>query len=225
MRVRALVAHHAHAADIGQHGERLPDLAFETCRLDLLAHDRIGVLEDLDLLARDVADDAHAETRTGERLTPHDLVGQTELAAHGANLVLEQRAEWLDELEVHVVGQAAHVVVRLDLRGLARTRFDHVGIQRALHEERRVLDAARGVLEDPDEQLSDDLALALGIGHTGQRLEEPVSRVHVHEFDFLVSAEGLDDLLAFALAHEPGVDEDTRELRPDRLVHERGSDC
>ena len=34
--------------------------------------------------------------------------------------------------------------------------------------------------------------------------------------------EGLDDLLALALAHEAGVDEHAGELGPIGLVHERG---
>ena len=47
---------------------------------------------------------------------------------------------------------------------------------------------------------------------------------HVDELDALVAPERLDDLLALALAHQPGVDEHARELRTDGLVHERGGD-
>ena len=53
-----------------------------------------------------VADDAHGEAGTGERLAPHDLLGQAELLADRAHLVLEQVAQRLDEVELHVVGQA-----------------------------------------------------------------------------------------------------------------------
>ena len=42
------------------------------------------------------------------------------------------------------------------------------------------------------------------------------------QLDALMPAEGLDDLVAFVLAHESGVDEHTRELMTDGLVHERG---
>ena len=45
---------------------------------------------------------------------------------------------------------------------------------------------------------------------------------HVDELDALVALEGLDHLLALALAHQPGVDEHARELRADGPVHERG---
>ena len=43
-------------------------------------------------------------------------------------------------------------------------------------------------------------------------LEEPVRRPHVDQLDPLVTAERLDDLVALVLAHEPGVDEDARQL-------------
>ena len=74
----------------------------------------------------------------GERLAPHDLLGQAQLLADLAHLVLEQRPQRLDELEVHVLGQAADVVVRLDrgrLAAVAAAGLDDVGVQRALHEE------------------------------------------------------------------------------------------
>ena len=75
----------------------------------------------------------------GERLAPDQALGQPELGADRAHLVLEQRAQRLDELELEVVGQAADVVVGLDRRRAgAAAGLDHVGVQRALHEEARV---------------------------------------------------------------------------------------
>ena len=44
------------------------------------------------------------------------------------------------------------------------------------------------------------------------------------ELDALVAVERLDDLVALALAHQPGVDEHARELRSDRPVHQGGGD-
>ncbi len=96
-----------------------------------------------------------ARPGTRERLAPHDLLGQPELLADRAHLVLEQRAQRLDELEVHVVGETADVVVGLDVRVVAAARLDDVGIQRALHEEARVVEVLRGFLEHADEQLAD----------------------------------------------------------------------
>ncbi|CAB4958292.1 unannotated protein [freshwater metagenome] len=42
------------------------------------------------------------------------------------------------------------------------------------------------------------------------------------EFDPLMPLEGLDDLLAFTLAHQAGVDEHAGELRTNRAMHQRG---
>ncbi len=60
---------------------------------------------------RDVADDADREARAGERMPPDHALGQAELLADAPHLVLEEQAERLDEVHLHVVGQAADVVV------------------------------------------------------------------------------------------------------------------
>ena len=139
--------------------------------------------------------------------------GRPSSLADSTHLVLEQVAQRLDQLEVHVVGEAADVVVALDRRAAClRARLDHVRIQRALHEEARVVEAARGFLEHADEQLADRLALLLGIDDAGEPLEEAVGRLHVDQLDALVAVERLDDLLALACPHETGVDEDAGEL-------------
>src|SRR5699024_1570209 len=79
----------------------------------------------------------YAETRPGEGLAPDDVVGQSQLRADGADLVLEQGAQRLDELEGEVLGQAPHVVVALDVRrALAAAGLDDVRVQGALDQER-----------------------------------------------------------------------------------------
>ena len=71
-------------------------------------------------------------------------------------------------------GQAADVVVRLDLRGdaVVAARLDHVGVERALDEEAHVAELAGLLLEDADELLADDLALRLGVADAGELREE-----------------------------------------------------
>ena len=91
-----------------------------------------------------------------------EALGQAELAAQGADLVLEELAQRLDELQVHPLGEAADVVVALDRDRRAAGEadaLDHVGIERALGEELRVADLLRVLLEDLDEQAADGLAL------------------------------------------------------------------
>ena len=98
----------------------------------------------------------------GERLAPDHPLGHAELLADAAHLVLEEQAQRLDELHLHVVGQPADVVVRLDRLGdaVGAARLDHVRVERSLHEPVHVAELARLVLEDADELLADDLALA-----------------------------------------------------------------
>ena len=68
-------------------------------------------------------------------------VGQAQQAAHGADFVFEQFAQRLDQFQVQRVGQAAHVVMRLDggRRAVHGNAFDDVGIKRALREELHVV--------------------------------------------------------------------------------------
>ena len=56
------------------------------------------------LLGGLAADDADREARPRERLAPDEALGQAELGADGADLVLEQRAQRLDELELRSSG-------------------------------------------------------------------------------------------------------------------------
>ena len=82
---------------------------------DLLAHHGVGVAQDLEPLRGDLADDADREARARERLAPDDLVGQAELLADAPHLVLEQQRSGSTSSKSMSVGQAADVVVRLDL--------------------------------------------------------------------------------------------------------------
>ena len=101
----------------------------------------------------------------------HDLLGQPELLADLAHLVLEQVAQRLDQLEVHVLGQPAHVVVALDVgRGRSTPRLDHVGIQRSLHQEAARRASSRATSSNTRMNSSPiDLALLLGVGDAGER--------------------------------------------------------
>ncbi len=81
---------------------------------------------------------------------------------------------------------------------------------------------ARHLLEDADEQLADDLALALGIGHSFQCGEVTVGRLDVHQVDLELPAEGVLDLIRLTGAHEARVHEHAGELLADGLVDECG---
>ena len=115
-------------------------------------------------------------------------------------------------------------MVGLDLGRVLGARLDDVGVERPLHEEAGVLVVDGDLLEDADERLADDLALALGVGDVVERLDEPVGRLHVHEIDLELAPERLLHLLGLVHPQQAGVDEDAREPVAHRLVHEGGGD-
>ena len=108
------------------------------------------------------------------------LLRQAQLAADLAHLVLEQLAQRLEQLERQPLGQPAHVVVGLDRDrrpAPGRERLDHVGIQRALHQEPDVLpDRLRLRLEDVDERVADPAPLLLRIGDARPAARGSVAR-------------------------------------------------
>ena len=73
-----------------------------------------------------------------------------------------------------------------------------------------------------DEFASDDLAFLFGIGDPGELVEETVGRVDVDQVRAELFAEHLDDLFAFALAHQAVVHVHANELLADRTDQERG---
>ena len=176
-----------------------------------------------------------AEARTRERLARNDFLGQPEFASHRADLVLEQQPQRLDEFELQVVGQAADVVVALDVRrARSAAGLDDVGVQRALDEE---LDGRRpeltqllrhhfrdGALEAADELAADDLALALGVGSPRQLAEELVRGVDGEELRAGRGDEVALHLLALAGAQQSVVDEHTGQPVADGALHQGGGD-
>ena len=156
-----------------------------------------------------------------------ERLGQPELAAELAHLVLEQLAQRLDQLHVHALGQAADIVVALDRHrrpaGEADA-FDHVRIERALGEEVGAADLLRFGLEHVDELGADELALRLGVGDAGEAAEEVRARVHVDQRDVVAVAEQRNDLLRLAEPHQAVVDEDAGQLIADRFVDQHRGD-
>ena len=233
--VGALVALDAHRVNVGEQYDRaLPDVAVEAGAGEFFAGDGVGLAQQVETFPGDFADDADAQARAGEGLAPDDLVGQAELGADGAHLVLEEGAQRFDELELDVLGQAADVVVGLDVgRAVAAAGFDDVGVEGALHEELDFLAAGAGLFEDltlgflegADELLADDLALALGLGDALERFEEVSGGVDGDQSDAGGGDEVVLDLLDLAFAQQAVVDEHAGELVADGLVDEGSGDC
>ena len=148
--IGAVVAHDAHGADAGEDAEELGHLTLIAVLGHLIPENPVGLLEDFHLLGGDLADDAHAQAGAGEGLPPDQLVGNAQLLAYPADLILEEAAQGLDDIqELHILRHFDLVVVGLDLIGVALAGLDAVGVDGALGEE-GVLAA---LAADPDVQI------------------------------------------------------------------------
>ncbi len=156
-----------------------------------------------------------------------DLFRQSQFEADPAYLVLEQFAQWLDELHTHFIRKAADVVMRLDdvrLAGLGAGGLDDVRVDRALRQPFDAFELVRLLVEYLDEVAADDLALVFGIADALQRLEEAVGCIDANDVDAEVFAEGVHDLVAFVMPQQSRIDEYANELVADRLVQQCGHD-
>ena len=162
----------------------------------------------------------------------HTIVGgQAELLADHPHLVLEQRAQRLDQLELQVVGQAADVVVGLDVGGARSPAGLHdVGVERALHEVRRLAGApaspkTRASAASKVRMNSRPMILRFSSGSTipssAPRNCSAASTTSRRVEDGLEVAAYL---LGLARAHHPVVDVDAGEPVADRALHDRGRD-
>ncbi|OPF33664.1 cytosine deaminase [Pseudomonas aeruginosa P47] len=223
--VATAVADHADRFHRLEHHERLAGLVVPVEGAQFLDEDVVGLAQQVGVLLLHLAEDAHAQARAGERVAVDHVVGQAQLQADLAHFVLEQFAQRLDQFELHVLRQAADVVVRFDhmgLAGLGAGRLDHVGVDGALGEELHVLQLGGFFVEDFDEGAADDLALLFRVGDAGQATEELVLGVGADHLHAHVLGEHGHHLVAFVQTQQAVVDEHAGQLVADGLVQQRG---
>ena len=214
------VAHDANGAHVGQHGKVLAHGALQMGLGDLVPEDEVRLAQGVQLLLGDLADHPDGKARTREGLAHDQILRQAQLPAQLADLVLEQHPQGLDDLlEVHVVRQAAHVVVALDDGGIAGAGLDHVGIDGALDQVVHLPDLLGLRLKDPDELLTDDLPLPLRLGDAGQLAQEQLLGIGPDEVDVPLLEGGLH-LVALVQAHEAVVHEHAGQLAAHGLGHQ-----
>ena len=230
--VGALVTHHAHAADGEEDGEGLPDFVIPARGFHFLEHDGVGLADDAQALSGDLANHADGEARAWERLAVDDFLRESEFGADFADFVFEKLAEWFDEFEFHLLGEAADIVVALDeCGGVAGdgNALDHIGVERALGEEAVVagigfFQIARGFFEDLDELVADDLALALGVGDAFEFFQKLLGGIHCFHPDAELSGEKFFHRRRFVGAEESVVYKDAGEAVANGFVEQDGGD-
>ena len=82
--------------------------------LQFLTDDGIRFTQGVETLAGDVPNDADTQTGAREGLAVNDLVGQTEFLADQSSFVLEEETQWLNQFEIEIVRQPAHIVMAFD---------------------------------------------------------------------------------------------------------------
>ncbi len=166
--VAAAVAGDADALHRQEDGKGLAGALVPAGAAQFLDEDVVGQAQGVGGGLGDLAEDAHAQARPREGVALHHLGGQAKFEADGAHFVLEQLAQRLDQFELHVLGQAADVVVALDdvrLAGLAAGGFDHVRVDGALGEEVDAFDPGGffvEVFDDESKKLKNAKWLAQG---------------------------------------------------------------
>ncbi len=194
---------------------------------DLVDIDRIGLAQDLELVAGNLAGAADRKAGTREGMAADETVGQAQLPAKGTHLVLEELTQGFDQLQAHLFRQAADIMVRLDRhRRPARETdgFDHVGVKRALGQKLRALDGICVFLEHVDEEPANDLALGLGVGLAVEFPQEQLGFVGVDQGDVVIVAEHGHDLVRLVLPQKPVIDENAGKLIANRLMDQHGGD-
>src|SRR5262249_47795284 len=90
MFIRALVSHHAHGLDRQKDGELLPELMMKARPFDLFADYLVGVLQKLDSVSVDRAQDSDGQSWPRKWLAVDKAVRQPQFPADGANFVFEE---------------------------------------------------------------------------------------------------------------------------------------
>ncbi|MPN21090.1 hypothetical protein SDC9_168469 [bioreactor metagenome] len=105
-----------------------------------------------------------------------------------------------------------------------RHGLDHIGIKRALREKLGSPGAFGGLVKDFDEGASNDLALAFGVSHAFEALEEKARGILILQLNAEMAFEHLTHHIGFTSAQHAVVDENAGELVADRFVQQRGGD-
>ena len=198
--------------------------------LDFGDDDFVGFLQQGNALRGDFAEDADSETGAGKGLAAGTSSGMPRSRPMRRTSSLNKSQEGLDELELHALGQAAHVVMALDgLTGAFDAGgFDDVRVESSLHQPFDAAgffgDAVGFVVKDGDELGADSLSLCLRVGDAGELVEKAAAGVYGDDVEAELATKILLHGAELVFAQDAVVDEDAGELRANGLVNEDGGD-
>lgn len=175
---RTLIAHDTNGAVGQQDCACLPYLVIKTPLSQTVYEYGIGLLENGNLMRSDIAYDTHSKTGTRERMTANEMLRNTQAAAYGTDLILEQPLERLAELESHLLGQTAHIVMALDgLTGNVQA-LNTIRVYGTLRQPFGISYLLCLGIKYLNEVAANYLAFLLRLGNTLQVLEELVRCIH-----------------------------------------------
>src|SRR3989441_11708475 len=191
--------------------------------LDLFLDDGGRASDEGDSVRRHFSDHANRESGPGKRLSLGDPYA--ERPGDRPDLVLVQVAQRFDELQLHVLREAADIVVGLDPIPQLAPALDPVRGDRPL-DQMVGPEGGRLSLEELDELAADHRPFLLRVDDALQGREEFVRGVD-DPMPYAEFLQGQRDVLGLTFPHEPGVDVDrekaisegaTRENRCRRAV-------
>ena len=102
--IGSAVAHDTDGAHRKDRDKGLPDFIIKPVLADLVDVDRIGLTQDFEFFAGDLARAANCEARAREGVAADEAVGQAKLAAELAHFVFEEAAQGLNKFKPHLFG-------------------------------------------------------------------------------------------------------------------------
>mmetsp|Transcript_63895 Transcript_63895/g.114514 ORF Transcript_63895/g.114514 Transcript_63895/m.114514 type:complete len:250 (-) Transcript_63895:593-1342(-) len=157
-------------------------------------------------------------------MSHHGSHRQAKLVSQCPHLILEQQPERFNDLHLHSIREAAHIVMSLDDAGRAFVgrRLNHVWVQGALQQQALLMRQAHlrnCLFESFDEEPANDLAFLLWLFDSSQLLVEVqtlIQHLEFHARDVLLQA--LLDNLGLVFTKKTRIDHKGSEAISNRFV-------
>ena len=146
--------------------EVLPDRLVEACLGELFAEDGVGLPDRFQSVTGDGTGAADAQAGARERLAVYHGLRQAQGPADHADFVFIEKLDRLDQLQLHILGKASHVVMGFDtVLGLQDIRIDG-----ALAQEADSGQFGSLFIKNFNELTADNLSLLLGFLNACQQI-------------------------------------------------------